>query len=163
MLVRHTRLLDCACLVVRDSIQVRGAAPVVSYEVPVNAATSGGATVTISGLSFGVYGFTPTGHAVADVDCGTTSWSSATTAQCLLSTPTTLSTSYSKVTVGAVVGTKASSVFTFDGMCRAFAVGSGVKLPAWPSRDVLVQHLWSAPRLRRTRFALGPEQSRSAG
>ena len=86
-------------------IQVRGAAPVVSYEVPVNAATSGGATVTISGLSFGVYGFTPTGHAVKEVDCGTTSWSSATTAQCLLSAPTSLSTSYSKVTVGAVVGT----------------------------------------------------------
>ena len=98
-------------------IQVRGAAPVVSYEVPVNAATSGGATVTISGLSFGVYGFTPTGHAVVDVDCGTTSWTSATTAQCLLSAPTTLITSYSKVTVGAVVGTKALSVSTFDGMC----------------------------------------------
>ena len=107
-----------ACVIGRQGlIQVRGAAPVVSYEVPVNAATSGGATVTISGLSFGVYGFTPTGHAVKEVDCGTTSWSSATTAQCLLSTPTTLSTSYSKVTVGAVVGTKATSVFTFDGMC----------------------------------------------
>ena len=106
-----------ACVIGRQGlIQVRGAAPVVSYEVPVNAATSGGATVTISGLSFGVYGFTPTGHAVKEVDCGTTSWSSATTAQCLLSTPTSLSTSYSKVTVGAVVGTKASSVFTFDGM-----------------------------------------------
>ena len=100
-------------------MQVVCAAPVVSYEVPVNAATSGGATVTISGLNFGVYGFTPTGHAVGDVDCGTTSWSSATTAQCLLSAPITLSTSYSKVTVGAVVGTKSSSVFTFDGklMC----------------------------------------------
>ena len=116
MLVRHTRLLHCACLVVRDSIQVCGAAPVVSYEVPDNAATSGGATVTISGLNFGVYGFTPTGHAVADVDCGTTSWSSATTAQCLLSAPTR-SISYSKITVGGVVGTKASSAFTFDGMC----------------------------------------------
>ena len=96
-------------------MQVVGAAPVVSYEVPVNAATSGGATVTISGLNFGVYGFTPTGHAVLDVDCATTSWTSATTAQCLLSAPTTLSTTYSKVTVGAVVGTKALSVFTFDG------------------------------------------------
>ena len=92
-------------------------APVVSYEVPVNAATSGGATVTISGLRFGVNDPTPTGHAVVEAECGTTSWSSATTAQCLLSAPATLSTSYSKVTVGAVVGTKASSVFTFDGMC----------------------------------------------
>ena len=46
-----------ACVIGRQGlIPVRGAAPVVSYEVPVNAATSGGATVTISGLSFGVYG-----------------------------------------------------------------------------------------------------------
>ena len=88
----------------------------VSYEVPLNAATSGGATVTISGLNFGVYGFTPTGHAVVDADCGTTSWSSATTAQCLLGAPPMLSTTYSKVTVGAVVGSKALSEFTFDGM-----------------------------------------------
>ena len=98
----------------------------VSHEVPLNAATSGGAVVTISGLNFGVYGFTPTVLAVADVeDCGTTSWSSATTAQCLLSTPTTFPSSYSKVVVGAVVGTKALSVFTFDGMCRPFGVGDG--------------------------------------
>ena len=47
-----------ACVIGRQGlIQVRGAAPVVSYEVPLNAATSGGATVTISGLSFGVYGY----------------------------------------------------------------------------------------------------------
>ena len=106
-------------------IQVRGAAPVVSYEVPVNAATSGGATVTISGLSFGVYGFTPTANVAFDADCGTTSWSSATSVACTLRATTRLTTSYSKLRMGqdavgsALVGTKATMVFTFDGAAMA--------------------------------------------
>ena len=111
-----------ACVIGRQGlIQVRGAAPVVSYEVPVNAATSGGATVTISGLSFGVYGFTPTANVAFDADCGTTSWSSATSVACTLRATTTLTTSYSKLRMGqdevgrALVGTKATMVFTFDG------------------------------------------------
>ena len=98
-------------------ILVLGAAPVLSYEDTTNVAASGGETVTISGLHFGVHGATPTVHWVVGIVCGTTSWSSATTAQCLLSTPMTLSPSHSKMTVSAVVGTKAFGVFTFDGMC----------------------------------------------
>ena len=89
--------------------------PVVSYEVLVNAVTSGGATVTISGLNFGVYGLTPTGVAVADAACSTTSWSTTTTIACLASVSTTLSPPVMKATVSAIVGTRAWSQFTFDG------------------------------------------------
>ena len=102
------------------------AAPVASYEVVWNGAASGGAMVTITGLNFGSYGFTATANVAFDADCGTTSWSSDTTVACTLSAATTLITSYSKVTVGAVVGTRATKAFTFDGVRMGMALESCV-------------------------------------
>ena len=99
------------------------AAPVASYEVVWNGAASGGAMVTITGLNFGSYGFTATANVAFDADCGTTSWSSDTTVACTLSAATTLITSYSKVTVGAVVGTRATKAFTFDGVRMGMGLG----------------------------------------
>ena len=111
------------------------AAPVASYEVAWNGAASGGAMVTITGLNFGSYGFTATANVAFDADCGTTSWSSATTVACTLSAATTLTTSYSKVTVGAVVGTKATKAFTFDGARMGMSLEGAevflLVLPLW--------------------------------
>ena len=95
----------------------------VTDEVPVNAATSGGATVTISGLNFGAYSFTPS-LLVTGVDmCGTASWTSGTTVECRVIAATAVKTSYAKVTVGAVVGTRAGFYFTFDGTAELWGRG----------------------------------------
>ena len=111
------------------------AAPVASYEVVWNGAASGGAMVTITGMNFGSYGFTATANAAFDADCGTTSWSSATTVACTLSAATSLTTSYLKVTVGAVVGTRATKAFTFDGArVGMWLEGAGPSLLVLPLR-----------------------------
>ena len=57
------------------------AAPVVST-VSANAAPSGGGTVTIGGLSFGVVGPTATASLSAADVCGSSAWTSATTVAC---------------------------------------------------------------------------------
>ena len=110
-----------------------------SYEVVWNGAASGGAMVTITGMNFGSYGFTATANVAFDADCGTTSWSSATTVACTLSAATTLTTSYSKVTVGAVVGTKATKAFTFDGARMGMLLESCAVLVAAGSAAVLLR------------------------
>ena len=115
------------------------AAPVASYEVVWNGAASGGAMVTITGMNFGSYGFTATANVAFDADCGTMSWSSATTVACMLSAATTLTTSYTKVTVGAVVGTKAIKAFTFDGARMGMALESCAVLVAAGSAAVLLR------------------------
>ena len=121
---------------------VLSAAPVASYEVVWNGAASGGAMVTITGLNFGSYGFTATANVAFDADCGTTSWSSATTVACTLSAATTLTTSYSKVTVGAVVGTKATKAFTFDGARMGMSLEGSelflLVLPLWSGVALLL-------------------------
>ena len=94
-----------------------------SFELDVrnSGALSGGSTVTISGLNFGSYSFTATASATGVDLCSTASWSSATTLQCLMVAPKMLTRTHAKVTVGGVVGTRASKYFTFDGMicwCR---------------------------------------------
>jgi hypothetical protein len=71
--------------------------------------------VTISGLNFGAYSFTASTSATGVDMCGTASWTSGTTVECRTIAATTLKTSYAKVTVGAVVGTRAGFYFTFDG------------------------------------------------
>ena len=102
----------------------------VSYGDPVNAAMSGHGTVTISGLNFGSYGFTPTAVAILDAQCTTSAWTSVTTAQCLMGGPaSSLSPAYTRVTVGDVVGTKAVTAFTFD-CVLSFSMQCGSDLPA---------------------------------
>ena len=88
-------------------------APVVST-TPANAAPSGGGTVTISGLSFGSSAFTLTASLGAEDACGSTAWTSATTAACA---PSVYSGSSVRVavSVNAVVGTLTAQ-FSFDGI-----------------------------------------------
>ena len=82
-----------------------------------NAATSGGSTVTISGLNFGYHTATPTAT-MNDAACSTTAWSSATTVQCsgaAGSGPAVQAT----LSVAATVGTRLN-VFSFDAPVVSF-------------------------------------------
>ena len=93
-----------------------GAAPVLSGSAPKNTLGSGSGSVTISGLNFGVYSFTPTSSHSGDILCGTTSWTSGTAVACspMAFTPQA-SAVQARVTVSAVVGTQLAAGFTFDG------------------------------------------------
>lgn len=75
------------------------------------APVSGGVSVTISGLNFGSYYTTQT-VAIAENQCTTTSWSSASTVSCL-SAGGYGAAQYAATTVGNVVGTSLS-FFSFD-------------------------------------------------
>ena len=86
-----------------------------SAPAPKNTLRSGTGTVTISGLNFGAYSFTPSLLATGVDMCGTASWTSGTTVECRVIAATAVKTSYAKVTVGAVVGTRVGFYFTFDG------------------------------------------------
>ena len=95
------------------------AAPVLSYE-QLNSVLSGGASVTVTGLSFNSVHLTSSA-AVATIDCATTSWASSTTLSCLHSFVSLASTdAVLGVTVAAVAGT-VQNAFTFDGTCAAFS------------------------------------------
>ena len=90
-------------------------APIVSYGVVYNLMSSGsGASVTVSGLNFGVSNTTPTSTMAGWGACMTTSWTSSTSVSCLSSS---MNAPYSGayVTVSSVIGTKTSSLFSFDG------------------------------------------------
>ena len=93
------------------------AAPVASRVDHSNGAMSGGAYVTIDGLNFGMYDWTATAALLQQDDggCASSSWTSDTTLTCQTKAMTTVKAAYTKVTVGAVVGTRAASTFTFDG------------------------------------------------
>ena len=87
-----------------------------SAPAPKNTLRSGTGTVTISGLNFGAYSFTPTATHSGDILCGTASWTSGTTVACSPSAFTTqASATRARVTVSAVVGTRSVIGFTFDG------------------------------------------------
>ena len=83
--------------------------------------------MTISGLNFGAYSFTASTSATGVDMCGTASWTSGTTVECRTIAATTLQTSYAKVTVGAVVGTRVGFYFTFDGTAEL----RGERKPMW--------------------------------
>ena len=93
----------------------RCAAPVASSMLPLNGAASGSSSVTIAGLNFGAYAFTPSAGLVSGSElCSTTSWSSGTAVQCHSGVPTMLGDeSHMAVTINNVVGTRGSR-FTFD-------------------------------------------------
>ena len=96
-----------------------------SAYTPGNAAKTGGSTVTISGLNFGAYSFTPSTSATGVDMCGTASWTSGTTVECRMIAATAVKTSYAKVTVGAVVGTRVGFYFTFDGTAEMWGEREG--------------------------------------
>ena len=93
------------------------AAPVVSRVDHSNGAMSGDAYVTIDGLNFGMYDWTATAALVQQDDggCASSSWTSDTTITCQTKATITAKATYTKVTVGGVVGTRAATAFTFDG------------------------------------------------
>ena len=93
------------------------AAPVVSEVKQSNVPMSGGAYVTLTGLNFGMYGFTPTAavQKQGDLGCSSSSWTSDTTMACRTAATTSAKQRYVKVTVGAIVGTRVGFAFTYDG------------------------------------------------
>ena len=95
---------------------VADAAPVVSM-VSANAVRSGGGTVTISGLSFGTDGRTPTATLNAAEPCASTSWTSTTTVACAPQAYGGTGILRTAVSLSAVVGTVLGQ-FSFDGNVR---------------------------------------------
>ena len=94
------------------------AAPAASFSDPPNAVRTGTGSVTISGLNFGVYCFTPTGSLEDSSDhaCTSTSWTSATSAACRVQTSRGSpgrGIVRDAMTVVGVVGTR--QLFTYDG------------------------------------------------
>ena len=92
---------------------VADAAPVVSM-VSANAVQSGGGTVTISGLSFGMDRRTPTATLDVSEPCGSTSWTSTTTVACTPQAYGGTAVLRTALSVSAVVGTVLGQ-FSFDG------------------------------------------------
>ena len=90
-----------------------------SMNSAVNAAPSGGGSVTISGLSFGVFGPTATASLTAADVCGSSTWTSATTVACGPQAygGTAVRTA---VSVSGVAGT-ATGQLSFDGALRCAA------------------------------------------
>ena len=91
-------------------------APVVST-VSTNAAPSGGGSVTISGLSFGVVGPTATASLTAADVCGSSAWTSATTVVCAPQAFGGSAVVRTAVSVSGVAGTLAGQL-SFDGAIR---------------------------------------------
>ena len=93
------------------------AAPVLSRAAVANSPASGGASLTLSGVNFGVDDLSLTAHVMLSV-CGTTQWSSSTGLVCRVwnggasvgAVPSV------RVTVGGVAGTLMGG-FTYDGLC----------------------------------------------
>ena len=92
------------------------AAPVVST-VSANAAPSGGGSVTISGLSFGVVGPTATASLTAADVCGSSAWTSATTVACAVQASGNMAVRTTAVSVSGVAGTVTGQL-SFDGAMR---------------------------------------------
>ena len=77
-----------------------------------NAPFTGGASLTVLGLSFGDFDYTATSM-VGSPTCATSSWTSSTSVMCMAAAGSD-DPSSAEVTVASVVGTILSS-FTFDG------------------------------------------------
>jgi hypothetical protein len=104
-----------ACMLCR---MLSRAAPAASFSDPPNAVRTGTGSVTISGLNFGVYCFTPTGSLEDSSDhaCTSTSWTSATSAACRVQASRGSpgrGIVRDAMTVVGVVGTR--QMFTYDG------------------------------------------------
>ena len=100
-----------------------GAAPVVSM-ASANVVQSGGGTVTITGLSFGTDGRTPTASLNAANPCSSSAWTSATTVACTPRAYHGTAVQWTVVSVTAVVGTLMRQ-FSFDGTCKHAAAVDG--------------------------------------
>ena len=104
-----------ACMLCR---MLSRAAPAASFSDAPNAVRTGTGSVTISGLNFGVYCFTPTGSLEDSSDhaCTSTSWTSATSAACRVQASRGSpgrGIVRDAMTVVGVVGTR--QMFTYDG------------------------------------------------
>ena len=122
------------------------AAPVVST-VSANAAPSGGGTVTIGGLSFGVAGPTATASLTAADVCGSSAWTSATTVVCAAQAYGGTAVLRTLVSVSGVAGTLPGQ-FTFDGTSACGAAIGEKHGPLSPTHRRLVRivALWGCQR-----------------
>ena len=87
-----------------------------------NFAGSGGSSVTITGLSFGLTNHTLSANLMVDI-CNTAAWSSATSLLCLAG-KTSAIWGDASITIAATVGT-GSPVFTFDAAIITYATYNG--------------------------------------
>lgn len=90
---------------------------------PVNAVSTGGISVTISGLDFGTTSYTPTVDLGSGTSCATTSWTSVSTVNCL--------PQYSQYGTGSAIKpyfrgqstyTSVTDYFTFDAPAVSYAL-----------------------------------------
>ncbi len=107
----HDRLLLCA-------------APALTRVSPANAAETGGASVTISGLNFASNDPSPSASLELSVQCSSTSWTSATTLACAAASYNG-GTRRTALTVADLVGTRTGQ-FSYDGTGACAAVRRGM-------------------------------------
>ena len=98
---------------------VTDAAPVVST-TSANSVPSAGGMVTISGLSFNTAGASATASLTMAQECGSSSWTSATTVTCAPQAYSGTAMVRTAVSVSAVGGTL-SGQFSFDGTCACMS------------------------------------------
>ena len=137
--------------------------PIFSFDSPtassaqLNTPRSGGASITVTGLSFGAYDFTVT-QELSRANCGSSSWTSSTALRCR--TPSVASSLLTApVTVGLVQGTRSPTfLFTFDAPTASFlTVGSFLKqnLAQSAGKDLYVEGLAFGTVLATPTAALG--------
>ena len=87
-------------------------APVASFLLELNSASTSGYSVTVSGMNFAVSATTPT-STIGLSSCATASWASATSLVCMLSMGEGV-IHVLRVTVAGVVGSR-TAIFSYDG------------------------------------------------
>jgi hypothetical protein len=100
-----------------------------------NAAPSSGGAVTISGLSFGTAGPTATASLTTADACGSSAWTSATTAACAPQAYGGSGVARAAVSVSGVVGTLTGQ-FSFDGAPQSTALHCAALLSAAARRGM---------------------------
>jgi hypothetical protein len=103
-------------LIALGSLAAQASAGSVTILNPLNSASSGGISVTISGLDFGTTSYTPTAELGPGTACTTTSWTSSTTVNCLPDTANWGSgVDIKPYFRGQFTYTSQTDYFTFDG------------------------------------------------
>ena len=127
------------CIACGDFCVKYFAAPVVTHSEQVNGPTTGGVSVTMSGVNFGVSNLTPTAQIMLTL-CATTSWSSTTGLVCAGASGGGVGALLGiAVTASSLVGSD-TGIFTFDCMFRCSSATLSFSLVCYPRRicDVVV-------------------------
>ena len=113
-------LVGCICMA---RVPSHGAHAGITGFDPVNAVSSGGISITISGLDFGTTSYTPTADLGQFTACATTSWTSSTTVGCYPDFDNWGTGGGIKPYFrGSSTYTSTTDYFTFDGVLHWFSV-----------------------------------------